>query len=319
MVKLRTEDDIISNWEGDISTPLLNITCTAFNHGKFIRETLNGFLIQETNFPYKIIIHDDASSDNTALIIREYEEKYPRIIKAIYQTENQYSKGVKAGGIIRPYLTAKYIAKCEGDDYWVDPRKLQIQVDFLENNPEYVISGHDAKIVDEDGNILQESKLPMYHKRNYSAEELLKGKAWILTLTRVSRNILDRPFEVDFVKNGDFFTTTRFGLHGKSKYHNDIENAVYRVHSGGIWSMIPQEKKDSGRIETFFWISKYFKRVGMDKFARYHWNKFLFYSIQSARTVEVAKAILYRVFKIDIAKRIVKKLYKITDKIVHKA
>lgn len=122
-------------------TPLVVIQCTAYNHESYIREALDGFVMQQTDFPFVAIVHDDASSDGTAAIIQEYAEKYPDIIKPIYETENQYSK--KNGSLTRimhnacEATGAKYIAICEGDDYWTDPLKLQKQVDFLEAHPDY--------------------------------------------------------------------------------------------------------------------------------------------------------------------------------------
>lgn len=117
--------------------PLVSICCITYNHEKYIQQCLEGFLIQKTTFPFEILIHDDASTDRTADIIREYETKYPDIIKPIYQTENQYSKGVFISATYNwSRAKGKYIALCEGDDYWIDPMKLQKQVDFLEAHPE---------------------------------------------------------------------------------------------------------------------------------------------------------------------------------------
>lgn len=118
--------------------PLVSICTLAYNHESYIRQCLEGFMIQRCNFKFEVLIHDDASTDRTAGIIREYEEKYPEIIKPIYQKENQYSKGVSIGVNFQyPRVLGKYIALCEGDDYWTDPLKLQKQVDFLEANPDY--------------------------------------------------------------------------------------------------------------------------------------------------------------------------------------
>ena len=113
----------------------VTILCLTYNHESYIRQCLDGFVMQQTNFRFEAIVHDDASTDSTTDIIREYAEKYPDIIKPIYETENQYSKH---DGSLRRIMTAavhgKYIALCEGDDYWTDPLKLQKQVDILENN-----------------------------------------------------------------------------------------------------------------------------------------------------------------------------------------
>lgn len=130
---------------------IVSIICLAYNHERYIRQCLEGFIMQKTNFAYEIIIHDDASTDNTATIIKEYELKYPHIIKPIYQKENQYSKGVKIGKtFLYPKANGKYIAECEGDDYWIDPLKLQKQVDILENNCNVGLCYTGAKVFNQD-------------------------------------------------------------------------------------------------------------------------------------------------------------------------
>ena len=114
----------------------VSILCLAFNHEPYIADALEGFLMQKTTFPYEIIIHEDASTDGTARIIREYEKKYPDMIKPIYQTENQYSKGVNINDrFMLPMASGRYVALCDGDDYWTDPLKLQKQYDAMEANP----------------------------------------------------------------------------------------------------------------------------------------------------------------------------------------
>ena len=115
--------------------PLVSIRCMVYNHEPYLRQCLDGFVMQKTNFPFEAIVHDDASTDGSAAVIREYAEKYPDIIKPIYETENQYSK--HDGSLTRIMDTAmhpasKYVALCEGDDYWTDPNKLQMQVDIME-------------------------------------------------------------------------------------------------------------------------------------------------------------------------------------------
>lgn len=120
---------------------MVTIRCLAYNHEPYIRQCLDGFVMQKTNFRFEAIVHDDASTDGTTAIIKEYAEKYPEIIKPILQTENQYSKhNGSIGRILDEHTHGKYIALCEGDDYWTDPYKLQKQVDILEKNNDYVLS-----------------------------------------------------------------------------------------------------------------------------------------------------------------------------------
>ncbi|MGN0613937.1 MAG: glycosyltransferase family 2 protein [Porcipelethomonas sp.] len=137
-----TEEEIVRDWGNfDINKPAVSIRCTAFNHEKYISQCLDGFLLQKTNFPFEIVVHDDASTDRTAEIIRTYEEKYPNIIKPIYEAENQYSK--KDGSlrrILNANMKGRYIALCEGDDFWTSPEKLQRQYDALESHPECTIA-----------------------------------------------------------------------------------------------------------------------------------------------------------------------------------
>ena len=114
---------------------IVSIECCVFNHEPFLRQCLDGFVMQKTNFAFEAIVHDDASTDGSAAIIMEYAERYPDIIKPIIETENQYSK--RDGSlrkVLNAHLKGKYIAWCEGDDYWTDPLKLQKQVDYLERH-----------------------------------------------------------------------------------------------------------------------------------------------------------------------------------------
>jgi len=123
---------------------MVTIMTTAYNHAEYIAQTLDSILSQKTDFPFEILVHDDASTDGTAEIIRDYAERYPDIVRPILQTENQYSKGVDIYGLMAPFVRGKYTAQCEGDDYWCDDNKLQMQVDFLENHPDYVACVHDT-------------------------------------------------------------------------------------------------------------------------------------------------------------------------------
>ena len=117
---------------------MVSIRCITYNHAPYIRQCLDGFVMQKTNFRFQAVVHDDASTDGTTEIVREYAEKYPDIIIPMYEEENRWSK--HDGTLLTcmlPLMTGKYWAECEGDDYWIDPYKLQKQVDFLETHPDY--------------------------------------------------------------------------------------------------------------------------------------------------------------------------------------
>ena len=146
---------------------MVTVLCAAYNHEKYIRDALEGFVMQKTSFAFEVLVHDDASTDSTAEIIREYEQKYPEIIKPIYQTENQYSKGVnRLFTFMLPRARGKYIAVCEGDDYWTSPDKLQKQVDYIESHPECALVSHLAMMSYVDRNYVTK-----YTDRDFSTPE----------------------------------------------------------------------------------------------------------------------------------------------------
>ena len=132
---------------------LVAIKCLVYNHEPYLRDCFEGFVMQKTNFRFVAVVHDDCSTDNSAAIIREYEAKYPEIFRPIYETENQWSKHDGSLDMVvdeaLKTTSAKYIALCEGDDYWTDPYKLQKQVDFLESHPECAVCFHPVMVHDQ--------------------------------------------------------------------------------------------------------------------------------------------------------------------------
>ena len=222
------------------SVPLVSISCLTYQHAHYIAKAIDGFLMQKTTFSIEILIHDDASTDNTANIIREYEAKYPEIIKPIYETENQWLKGKRGSAIFNfPRARGKYIALCEGDDYWTDPYKLQKQVDFLENNPEFVMSFHRVKVLRGSeffDDYITKERIPK-GRDTFDTYDLSFGN-FIHTVSVVFRNV--KGAYVDnkvLIKSsiGDYVLYLYLSLHGKIKLLNDCMG-VYRVHAGGIWS-----------------------------------------------------------------------------------
>ncbi len=126
------------NSKKNTDSPIVSVLCQVYNHESYIKQCLEGIIMQKTQFKFEVLIHDDASTDNSAAIIKEYELKYPDLIKPLYQTQNQYSQNKRVFSNIQlPRVSGKYIAICEGDDYWTDEYKLQKQVDFLDNHDDY--------------------------------------------------------------------------------------------------------------------------------------------------------------------------------------
>lgn len=218
-------------------TPIVSIVCTAFNHENFIRDALEGFIMQKTNFPFEIIVHDDASIDKTASIIKKYESEYPQLFVSIYQTENQFSKKEVNiwTDITFPRARGKYIAICEGDDYWTDPYKLQKQVDFLENNTDYGMVHTGIKVVDLNNELIffSDSCRP-------SGEvlfDLLKS-AFVVTCSTcfkksISKEAIDQVAKEDLKCVFDYWLWLHIAMRSKIHYMPEITSA-YRSHSGGV-------------------------------------------------------------------------------------
>ena len=225
--------------ESNNQSPIVSICCTTYNHAKFIRQSLDGFVHQKTNFPIEVLIHDDASTDETQDVIREYEEKYPDIIKPIYQKENQYSKGVPISLTYNwSRAKGKYIATCEGDDYWTDPYKLQKQVDFLESHPDYVMCSHRFNQYIQEKGLLEEEQDKDFKGADYDLKNLIGGKWLTQTLTVMyRRSALNLKRYAAYGMSMDMILFYELLKIGKGYCFPDIM-AVYRLHNGGVWSEV---------------------------------------------------------------------------------
>ena len=161
----------------ETSDKIISIICLTYNHVPYIKQCLDGFLMQESTFPIEIIIHDDASTDGTQDILLEYQKKYPHLFHLILQAENQYSKGVNIFlDYLIPQIKGKYIALCEGDDYWTDPYKLQKQISFLEKYPSYSICCHHIKLFNQQNGVFEEHCIPnKFRDRNFT----FNGQLWM--------------------------------------------------------------------------------------------------------------------------------------------
>ena len=253
------------------SKPLVSVVMLAFNHEKYIQDAIESVLAQKTTFEYEIIIHDDASTDRTADVIKKYADKYS-LIRAIYQVDNQYSQGVDiAWEFIYPKCRGKYYAYCECDDYWIDDKKLQKQVDFLEQNDKYSAVYHNCKIVDENNNTISDYS-GIYCEKKDTDYDLLRlgltgdypGQTASAMIRATLLDIDDNERE-DFIKvraNGDKKMLILAALSGPIHVLSWKMSAHRIVTSGGdSWSARTYGKNLSGIIfQANYDLNKFVKK-----------------------------------------------------------
>ncbi|NOJ75676.1 glycosyltransferase [Empedobacter stercoris] len=215
----------------------VSISCITYNHAPYIRQCLDGFLMQQCNFDFEILIHDDASTDGTQEIIREYQEKYPDIIKPLIQKENQWSKGIRSMNATFnfPRAQGKYIALCEGDDYWTDPLKLQKQVSFLERNKNYAMVFHNALVKNE--TINENSVFNSIKVGDVTGGEILSK--WIVPTASVvfKKDVIEKSKKLPSSRDiifGDIMLFLAAVECGKVYFISDECWSVYRKHTGGV-------------------------------------------------------------------------------------
>lgn len=246
----RTQDDVMKNWPKEWDKPVVSVRCLAYNHEPYIRKALDGFIMQETDFPFEIIVHDDASTDKTADIIREYEAKFPQIIKPIYEKENQYSK--RDGSLSRailPFLKGKYVAFCEGDDYWCDVLKLQRQKDAMECNLDCSICFHNVQVIYENG---EKREGYMFPGKKFKAGVISQFEyaSWLLGKAQCTFQLSSYFTKTEFLfrihnNQPDFYRYAhvgdekiqRFCLNEGNAYFIDDVMSCYRTQSRNSWHL----------------------------------------------------------------------------------
>ena len=257
--------------------PLVSISCITFNHKPYIRECLDGFLIQETSFDFEVLIHDDASTDGTIEIIKEYEAKYPDIIKPLIQKENQHSLGLRSINATFNYPRAKgkYIALCEGDDYWTDPLKLQKQINFLENNLNCSMVFHLANCIDMNEEIIgiHGPKLNQEHGQFNIKDAVLNASTLVPTNAMLfhKRYIKNLPSWVLQAPLGDIPLLLLLAHNGDIGFINKTMSA-YRVMTPFSWSKKMKSNKKM-RQEHFSKIQKMWHEF--NEWSNYKYNELL--------------------------------------------
>ncbi|MBQ9886454.1 MAG: glycosyltransferase [Lachnospiraceae bacterium] len=239
----------------DENRPLVSICCITYNHEEYIAKTIDSFLMQKTDFDFEILIHDDASTDRTGEIIREYADKYPDIIFPIIQEKNQYSQGITniSGAFNFPRARGKYICMCEGDDYWTDPDKLAIQADYMERHPDCTLCFHSAAIEVTDGSITDGRMRPYKEDRKVSSEEII-DKPYGYPMASMM-------FPTEYVRElPDYYVNCPIGdiplqlmlAAGGYGYYFDRDMSVYRIGSSVSWSVQMRQGDYEAKQDRYF-------------------------------------------------------------------
>ncbi len=219
----------------DTNVPVVSVCCTTYQHVHFIRQAIEGFLFQRTSFPIEIIIRDDASTDGTAAIVKEYAERHPDLIHVIMNEVNLFSKGVRAMPDAMRHARGKYIAICEGDDYWTDPLKLQKQVDALESDPSVSMVFHNVWIKHDES---RKDRF-MNHgikKERFTLADVLESEWFVGTCSMVYRQSAMAGVDLgaySWSLSGDMVLQYHLALKGDFLYLDELMG-VYRRHAGGV-------------------------------------------------------------------------------------
>ena len=280
-------DESVAAGDGTLpSKPLLSVLCLTYNHERFLAQALESMLMQRTNFQFEGGVGEDFSNDATAKVLERYAAHYPDKIKPLWTTVNLGM--VENMRRTQALCRGRYIAICEGDDYWVDPYKLQKQVDFLEENAEYVLCFHDAVTLRE-GKLDHRPQLGRRFRREASARELTAGRP-ISTLTVCYRNVLkDIPIQFDRVPMLDICLWSLLGQYGKGAYLSDITPAVYRAHQGGAVSSQSEGRRFRMAMATSSILSNYWDTQGKREAAKLTAFSSVFYGVCQLQFSDLTK------------------------------
>lgn len=243
-----SEESIVRHWKSFY--PKVTVICITYNHQDYIEDAINGFLIQKTDFPFEILIHDDASTDATVDKIKAYHSKYPRLIRPIYQKINLYSQGERILFKLAPLAKGKYIALCEGDDFWIDEQKLQLQINSLDRESGVDLCFHAVRTLNVQNGVSTKYAWHCDYPCLFSAARLIKeGGSFCPTVSIVTRRrIFDNmPHWAFDAPVGDYFLQALASLRGGALFLPQ-PMAIYRVADAESWSF---RVKDATNRENY--------------------------------------------------------------------
>ena len=286
----------------DTNDIMVTIRCITFNHARYIRQCLDGFLMQKTNFKYEILIHDDASTDGTKEIIEEYASRFPEIVVPLYESENQYSKFghlMVVRKLMDSHIRGKYTALCEGDDFWTDENKLQKQVDFLESHPQHSMCFHQTMRHFQDSDCPDEVYYANLEDRDYSGLEMYEtcrpAEASVVMRSDIHKSDVYLQFVKAELSFGDlpiFLTCAHCGLvHAMT----DVM-AVYRKHSTGLSTIFDTNNKKVLRFaDDNLKLYKIFGRQYKDICTRIYVIDYINYFLKARKNGQYKLGVLLKV------------------------
>lgn len=239
----RTENEIVASWSD--SEVLVTVVCITYNQINYIEKALESFLSQITNFRFQILVHDDASTDGTAEKLTEYSAKYPNIFKLILQSENQYSKGTLLSvDNLWSHIESRFVAFCEGDDFWLDPYKLAKQL--ISMTPDTDFCFHAAMKISENGDDIK--PMSLYDKTTFTISEMIPcGGGVIPTASWFIRTkaLLDLPSWLTSLLFTDYFIQIWAMRRGGAIY---IPEVMCAYRTGAIGSFVDAHKDTSKKV-----------------------------------------------------------------------
>ncbi len=261
----RTEQEIMKNWKTH-DKPLVSICCITYNHERYIEEALDSFLMQDTDFPFEIVVDDDCSTDNSVELIKKYIKKYPALMSVRLREKNVGMMPNSMGNKQR--VKGEYIAFCEGDDYWTDADKLQMQLDLMMENPECYLSFHPADEVMDDKLTGRAYATHEAENRVFTDIEMIRriGASFCPTASMVLRREVMDPIPDFYAKApvGDVFIQLLASLNGGALFIAR-KMSVYRRGHPESWTMLTYEK-DNISIDSYIknrekYITEYIKSL----------------------------------------------------------
>ncbi|MBN8486617.1 MAG: glycosyltransferase [Burkholderiales bacterium] len=256
-----SQDELLARWGGR-SDPVVSIICTTYNHERYIEDALCGFLGQDLDQPFEILVHDDASTDRTAAIVQSWQRRYPLIIKPLLQRENQFSRGVRPFELMLARARGAFIATCEGDDFWIDAGKLSRQCALLRQDPALVCVMHNYLHLVESTLTLAPWR-PTRHDIRVSPRDLKRVRLLIWLPTLMFRRCFEQmPPERALSTAGDNFLTSWLGTFGAGLFVDTFVGAVRRENNFSSWTPLPEAEKEKRRVRNFAALVRLHERLG---------------------------------------------------------